>query len=127
QRKFWPELSLVASATYGSSDYVDTRQAWSDNHVTQWSVLANLKFNILDWGVRSRNIQIAALNQSTAEQTARGALLRAEEELEVFKKEVEDSSERYRLAKELQKMEEDAFKLLERDYRSGQTTYLELV
>ncbi len=127
RRKFWPELNLVASATYGSSDYVDTKQTWKDNESTQWSVLANIKFNLIDWGVRSRNIQIAALNQNTSEQTAKNTLLQAQKDLEVFKKEVADSKERYQLAKELQKMEEDAFKLLERDYRSGQTTYLELI
>ncbi len=53
KRKYWPELSLVGAATYGSSEYLDTNQTWADNEASQWSVLLNLKFNILDWGVRN--------------------------------------------------------------------------
>ncbi len=127
KRKYWPELSLVGAASYGSSAYIDTGRTWDDNDVSQWSVLLNLKFNIIDWGIRSRNIKIAASNSNSDEQAAREDLLQAQRDLEVFKLEVARAEETYRLSKELQKLEEDTFKLLERDYRSGQTTYLELV
>lgn len=126
RRKFWPELNLVGSATYGSSDYIETNRTWSDNDSTQWSVLLNLKFNLLDWGVRSRNVQIAAAAQNTSEQAARTSLLKAEKDLELFKVDVAKTAERFKISKELQKMEEDTFKLLERDYRAGQASYLEL-
>lgn len=126
KRLYWPELSLVGTASYGSSNYIDTGQNWSDNDISQWSVLVNLKFNLLDWGIRSRNIQIALASQNSQEQGFQILLLQAQKELESFKLEVARSEENYRLSKELQKMEEDTFKILERDYRSGQTTYLEL-
>lgn len=125
-RKFWPEISLIGAASYGSSDYIDTKETWSDNDLTQWSVLLNLKFNLLDWGVRSRNIQIAKLNTNTIEQSLNSQLLESLTGLEQFKLEVKRAEESYRLSKDLQKMEEDNFALLERDYRTGNTTYLEL-
>lgn len=127
KRSFWPEFSLVGAASYGSSDYVDTQMKWSDNDVTQWSILLNLKFNLVDWGVRSRNIQIAAATQSSANQAARVSTLQAEKDLAEFKLNVVRGTEDYKLAKELQALEEDTFKLLERDYRAGRATYLELV
>lgn len=127
ERKLWPELNLVAAASYGSSNYIDTQKMWPDNQTTEWSVLLNIKFNLLDWGVRSRNIQIARLTQNTNQQAAQNLLLQSQKELEEFKTEVASSAERYKLSKELQQLEEDSFKILERDYRSGQTTYLELI
>lgn len=126
QRKFWPELSLIGTASYGSSKYIDTRQSWDDNDGTQWSLLFNLKFNLIDWGVRSRNIQIAASTQSQTEQSARITQLQAENNLESFKIELQRATESYRISKELQKMEEDTFTLLERDYNAGRSNFLEL-
>lgn len=127
KRVLWPEISLVAAASYGSSDYINTQTSWNDNDASEWSVLLNLKFNLIDWGVRSRNIQIAKLNQHSLDQANLNNVLSAQNELEEFKTEVKHSQEHYQIAKELQKLEEDSFKMLERDYRSGQTTYLELV
>lgn len=126
KRQTWPTLNLVGVVTYGSSDYIDRNQTWLSQDSTEWKALVNLEFNLLDWGVRNRNVQIAIANQSAFEQRYRKSLLQAENDLSVFKLEVAKSNERYRLLKELQKMEEDTFKLLERDYRSGQSTYLEL-
>ena len=126
KRRYWPELSLVGAASYGSQDYIDTRQTWSDNEQTSWSLFLNLKFNLIDWGVRNRNIQIAKLSQVSAEESVRSTLLEVQKDLEVFKDDVEKSQESYRLSKELQKMEEETFQILERDYKAGQTTYLEL-
>lgn len=126
-RNFWPQLNLVAAASYGSSDYINTNQSWKDNETSQWSLLLNLNFNLLDWGVRSREIQIAALAQKSSEQTSRALLLKDKKELEEFKLEVANSNESFQLSKELQKMEEDSYRILERDYRSGRSTYLELI
>ena len=126
KRRYWPELSLVGSASYGSQDYIDTRQTWSDQEQTRWSLFLNLKFNLIDWGVRNRNIQIAKLSQVSAEESVRLNLLEVQKDLEVFKDDVEKSDESYRLSKELQKMEQETFQILERDYKAGQTTYLEL-
>lgn len=126
KRRYWPEVSLVGAASYGSSDYVDTRQSWSDNDSTQWSVFLNIKFNLLDWGVRNRNIRLAQITQSTSENSKTTALLEVKKALEVFKVEVANSTDNYLLSKELQKIEEENFKLLERDYKSGLTSYLEL-
>jgi outer membrane protein len=126
KRRYWPELSLVGAASYGSQDYIDTRQTWSDGEQTSWSLFLNLKFNLIDWGVRNRNIQIAKLSQVSAEESVRLTLLDVQKDLEVFKDDVEKSQESYKLSKELQKMEEETFQILERDYKAGQTTYLEL-
>lgn len=126
RRKFWPELNLVGAISYGSSDYVQTGRSWNDNDSSQWSVLLNLKFNILDWGVRNRNIQMTHLSQDNIQQNLRSSLYRSEKDLEAFKAEVQRSVESYRIAKDLQKMEEDTFRLLESDYRSGRASYLEL-
>lgn len=126
KRRFWPELSLVGAISYGSSDYIDTGRTWADNDSTQWNVLLNLKFNLVDWGVRNRNIQVARLGQDSLQQGLRSSVFRAEKELESFRLDVSRAGDSYRLSKELQKMEEDTFRLLENDYRSGRATYLEL-
>lgn len=126
RRQIWPELNLVGALSYGSSDYWDTGTRWANNDQSEWSVLLNLNFNILDWGVRSRNIRITEVNRNSLMQTKRIQLHEAQKDLEIFKLDVARSAERYKLSKELQKMEEDTFKLLERDYRGGQATYLEL-
>ncbi len=126
ERRNWPELNLVGALSYGSSEYVNTGRSFADNDVTQWNVLFNVKFNLVDWGVRHRNIQLTRINQNSLQQSQRSLLLAAEKDLEVYRAEVLRSNETYRLAKELQKMEEDTFRFLESDYRSGRATYLEL-
>jgi len=86
ERRLWPEVSLVAAGSYGSSDYINN-QRWSDSETTQWSMLLNLKFNLVDWGTRSRNIQIAKYSQSSEQQSAQNSLLQALKELQfVFEK-----------------------------------------
>lgn len=126
RRRFWPEVSLVGAASYGSSGYVGTGARFQDNDSAQWNLLLNLKFNLLDWGVRNRNIQVTRVSQDSALQGLRSSLYSAEQDLQTYRTQIARAAESYKLAKELQKMEEDTFKILESDYRSGRATYLEL-
>lgn len=126
RRRFWPEVSLVGAASYGSSGYVGTGARFQDNDSAQWNLLLNVKFNLLDWGVRNRNIQVTRVSQDSALQGLRSSLYSAEQDLQTYRTQIARAAESYKLAKELQKMEEDTFKILESDYRSGRATYLEL-
>lgn len=127
RRRYWPELNLVASAQYGSSEYVDTGRRWSDNDQTHWGLFLNLKFNLIDWGVRQRNIRITQVQRHSEEQAVRLELLRAQKEVEDLKFNIDQAQESYNLASDLQKTELETFQALERDYKSGLTSYLELI
>lgn len=127
KRKNLPQLDLTASAGYGSSNYVNSGTTWADGEKSKWSVLLTLNWNLIDFGQRSRNVALTRLKQDIEEQDLKLSLLSAQKDLENFEIEIRNFSKNYELVKNLKKMEEDNFKLLEGEYRQGRVGYLELL
>lgn len=127
KRKNLPQLDLTASAGYGSSNYINSGSTWADGEKTNWSVLLTLNWNLIDFGQRSRNVALTRLQQDIEQQDLRISLLSAQKELENFEIDLKNFAKNYDLVKNLKKMEEDNFKLLEGEYRQGKVSYLELL
>lgn len=127
KRKNLPQLSLSAMAGYGSSNYVNSGSTWSDGEKTNWNVLLTLNWNLIDFGQRARNVVLTRLQHDIEEQDLRSSLLSAQKDLENFEVDLRSFAKSYELVKNLKKMEEDNYKLLESEYRQGRVGYLELV
>ncbi len=114
-----PEIFLTGQAQYGSTQYLDTGQSFSDNQQTSWNVLLTLKWNLLDWGTRTRNTQIEVLKQNIETQSYRSTLNDAEKEFEEFKIEAADALKNHQIISEIEQMELNANKILSQDYQLG--------
>ncbi|MEK6624543.1 MAG: TolC family protein, partial [Bdellovibrionota bacterium] len=59
-RKNLPEWFISTGISYGSSNYLKTGQSLSDNGQVAWNALLTVKYNFFDWGIRSRDREVAA-------------------------------------------------------------------
>ncbi len=130
ERRWWPQLNLAGSAQYGSSNYIfgqNIQSSWDANHSTTWNVLLTFKMNFLDWGVRSRNVEIQKFTEDSSQQTLRSQMLSAYKELLGFKTDLAQSEETLKISQELEKNEQLNFRQLDKDYHEGRISYLDLI
>ncbi|MBL7544542.1 MAG: TolC family protein [Bdellovibrionaceae bacterium] len=127
KRSYWPELALNASATYHSGDYAADNVRLTDNQTTSWNVLLTMKFNVWDWGLRRRNISIAAVRKTQAENTIAADLNDFSSENKKLMLDLQQSSKKYSLAQELLDLENMSFQFLDSEYRSGKSSYLDII
>lgn len=127
RRDLWPKAYLSASAVHGSSNYLYSNTTWEDGKTTSWNILLTLQWNLLDWGLRRNNVAIEHHRQNMDLRTRQVTTLSTEKEFFDLNKYIPPFLEKYRVAKELHKMEEENFKFLESEYRQGRVSYLELV
>ena len=127
ERKLWPEWTLASGLSYGSSNYLGTGQTLSDNAVVGWNALLTVTYNIFDWGIRSRDREVAIQtkviqgNQLDIEMLALGSQL---SQLQINVRQVQKN---YGLAKELLSLEQSNIQFIEREYRNGKVQYLDLI
>ena len=126
-RKARPEWTLSSGVTYGSSDYLGTNRSVSDNAVTSWNALVLVKFNLFDWGIRSRDSEVAMQKMMIQENQVEAGVLTLRITLEGLVSDVRREQKTLRLAKDLLGMERINFELIEREYHSGKGQYLDLI
>lgn len=127
RRKLWPELGLVAGANYGASDYMGTGIPPHENDKFGWSALVTLKYNILDWGVRRRNSEIAAHRAFIRSNELEGELLGLREELNVLQVDLRKLQDGFHLSEDLFKLERANLSLITNEYRQGKVQYLDYI
>ncbi len=125
-RKTLPEWNLSTGVSYGSSDYLGTGQSVSGNAVTSWNALLVVKYNFFDWGIRSRDREVAMQKKIIQENTVDARFLSLKALLENLLADVKREQKSYVLAKELLSMEKSNFEYIEREYHSGKVQYLDL-
>jgi outer membrane protein TolC len=126
-RKIWPEVFLTSAASYGSHDYIDTGSSFTDQEGSSWNALITLKWNLWDWGVRRRQLEIQEATERIAQHDIESELITARKEWQDFTASKAAFIKSYKLAKDLEKMEKDNFSSIEQDYRMGRVNYLDLV
>jgi outer membrane protein TolC len=127
-RKIWPELNLSTGAAYKTSNYIgpDARGFRENDHI-EWNALLNLKFNLLDWGTRSRDAAIATERSLIQDNEINGRLLDLREELNNLVLDLHEKQKNYELNKELLQLENRNLQNLTQDYREGKVTYLDYI
>lgn len=127
-RRAWgPEISLSAGATWGANDYIGTNRRLRDVEYTQWQAQLVFKFNLLDWGTRSRNVTIAQEKMLQADATVRNELTRFTLENVQLTKDFSKAKENFQMGREILDMENSAIGTLEAEYRNGRASYLDLI
>lgn len=127
RRKKYPEWYLSAGANYSSSNYIDTNQSISDNDVVGWNALLTVKYNFLDWGIRSREAEVAAQRAIIQNNELDMNLLDLRASLNRLRINNLQIQKNFGLAQELLDLERDNIDLIEREYRNGKVSYLDLI
>lgn len=127
ERRYFPEVSLSAGSVFQNNDLWARGDAMANNAQTHWNALLTVKYNIWDWGIRRRDIAIAKLDRDTGNNTVDSRLLDLRATINKLMLDLRQLKDNYRLNKELVELERQNFSSLERDYRSGRATFLDLV
>lgn len=127
KRQFGPELFLTAGASYHTGDYLGSSISVASNESTSWNALITLKFNLMDWGARRRNIAIANVKQSQGESGLRASLTVFAADSAKLMLDLGQSTKNFALARELLDLESRSYGFLDAEYRNGKVTYLDII
>ena len=129
RKTLWPTVDLSVGSSYGASDFVGAkppRKAFFEQDAVTWNVQLAVHYTLWDWGTARRNVEILA-NQQSLEKSERAdvishLLLQRASSLKAR----EFSAKNYELSQELLRLDEDAFKTIENDYRQGRASYVDV-
>ncbi|NUM88741.1 MAG: TolC family protein [Bdellovibrionales bacterium] len=126
-RKFWPRATLSSGVKYSSADYLAPGASVKKNDRWDWNALLTLEYNFLDWGTRSRNVEIAREKQRISSNTLHDQALEAKTETESVVLQLLRLRKNYRSALDLRSLEESNTSMMETEYRQGRVAYLDLI
>ncbi len=127
KRKHYPELYLSGNVIYNNSDYLSGGDTFDRNGQTDWSALLTLKYNLWDWGIRRRELAVAKISRDSLGYSIDSTLLTLKAKISKLMLDISQLTENYKLNKELVELEKKSFNSLQKDYRRGRTTFLDLV
>lgn len=126
-RKNLPECFLSTGISYGSSSYIGTGQTFSDNARTSWNALLTVKYNFFDWGIRSRDKEVALQKNIIQSNELDSNMLLLRSSLNQLQINAKQTQKNFELAKELLSLEKSNIDFIEREYRNGKVQYLDLI
>jgi len=97
------------------------------NDRLSWNALITLNYNILDWGTRRRNVEIAANRASIRANDLDAELLILREEVEKLHVDLRKLQEGFHLSDDLLKLERANLQLITNEYRQGKVEYLDYI
>lgn len=127
KRTYWPELFLTAGATYHTGDNLGNNIGLTKSETTTWSALLTLKMNLWDWGIRRRNVSIAEVRKTQAENEIAAGLNTFSSDNKKLMLDLQQSSKSFALARELLDLETTNYNSLDSEYRNGRATYLDII
>jgi outer membrane protein TolC len=127
KRQFGPEVFFTAGASYHTGDYLGSTVSVTSNESTSWNALLTLKFNLIDWGARRRNIAIANVKQAQGESGLAVAVNSFAADSAKLMLDLGQSTKSYALAKELLDLESQSYGFLDSEYRNGKVSYLDII
>lgn len=133
RRQYWPTLNLVLSAGYGATNFLNSPgggsvvDAFNRNRTASVGVALTMTYNVWDWGIRRRNVAIADRNVMVAENTLSRARLDATATTKKLVLNLEQLKNTYVMSRSLVASQEEIFGFLQRDYREGKVTPVDLI
>ncbi len=127
RRKYWPEIGLSAQAKYGAADYLGTGNAIDQVDFVEWNFLFTLNYNLWDWGIRKRDRQVANLQAQIKNNEVQTKVQALEQKLDQTQRDLRQLQKNVALASELLMLEQQNVTLLEREYRNGKVSYLDMI
>jgi len=125
ERKYWPQVFLTTGATYDTGNYLGAGAVRSEAY--GWNAMLALKYNLLDWGERSRDVEKARRNALISDNDLSATKQTTDAEIRKLMLELKQRTNNFRASKTLLEVEEDNFGLLKRDYEAGKVTSYDLI
>ncbi len=126
-REFWPQVLLSAGANYNNSSYLNSRLGFGANEIYGANVTLTINYNFFDWGIRSRNVDMAEHRKTLATEQLRDRKLSLQQEAATLALDLDRLKQSYAVAESLFKNEEEAFLATQRDYREGKVNSFEFI
>lgn len=126
-KKNLPEWFVSTGVGYGSSEYLGKNLSFAANERLSWNALLTVKYNFFDWGIRSRDKEVAAAKMIIQNNELNSELLILNSSLKQFMINALKMKKSYELAKELLGLEKSNMEFIEKEYRNGKIQYLDLI
>jgi outer membrane protein len=139
-RRYWPNINLSSNLKRTVSEYTrDNGRSASllfNNHdqnasgatgQTYWEALVSINFNLWDWGLRNRNVQISKAQARIDNNVVQTDLLQLKNNLQNLMINLNQFYSNYQLSTELLELEQRTYRQLEENYRNGKATFLDIV
>lgn len=127
ERKYWPTVELKGEIYDKYGDYLDRGLSFYDTREQGWSALITINYNIWDWGIRRRDLEISRVKEKSTQARNEQAVLDLDVTLRDVVLRLNEFSESARLTKELLSIEQQSYDILRAEYRNGRATYLDLI
>lgn len=127
RRKYWPEVFVNTGLNYQNNDYLSGLDSFEDNKQLDWFALLTFRYNLWDWRIRRRNLKSSKLTAGVLNNSIESDLLSLRARIDRLKIDIIQQGENYFLNKELVELERGNFSFINNSYKSGKTTFLDLI
>ncbi len=127
RKQHGPQVFVTAAADYGASGYMGTGDTIPERDGSNVSAMVEFKYNLWDGGRKSRDMSAALAENAAAAATRRDELAELRNKLDGLAIDKDRKLASLRTAKALMAMERESYDYLDKAYREGKTTYLDLV
>lgn len=135
-KKYWPEVFLNAGVSYHWNDFTGSNRYTynsssnsfvSSDRYTDWSVQLKLQYNLLDWGVKRRELEIAKINYKVKDMFIASKIRDVKRIVDQLSLDLTQLKQTYELQSQLAQLENKNYNSIEVEYRNGRVTFLDLV
>jgi outer membrane protein len=127
KHQYGPQIFVSAAASYGASDYVGSGSQIYERDRVELSAMVEFKYNLWDGGRERKDLGAALADQAAAAATRDESLAILVTKVEALNIEKTKRLASFSTAMRLLDLEENSYQYLEKAYREGKTTYLDLV
>ena len=130
RRKYYPEWFVSGHLTYKNPDYLGRSNSWGASEQSEHigsSLLLTLRYNLWDWGTRRRDVALAKIERNSSHHILDARILNLKTEISNLMLDIKQLKENYELSRKWVDLEKKSFESLQKDYRNGRTTFLDLV
>lgn len=127
ERKYWPTVELKGEVYDKYADYLDTGRSFAETREQGWSALVVINYNIWDWGIRRRDLEVSRVKEKSLQAKNEQLVLDLDVTLKDVVLRLNEYAESAKLTKELLNIEQQSYNILGAEYRNGRATYLDLI
>lgn len=123
----WPRLSLKGSYNYTVPQYLGEKFAGVDDPYWNLQVMLILDYRLWDWGTSQRTVRIAENQKRVEQNTQVSSRLKVSQDLLQLENQMRLIQQSYDVSQQILKANQLAYDSLNRGYRDGKISYLDLI
>ena len=127
KKQFGPQVFVTAAADYGASDYIGSGVSIYDRDRVELSAMVEFKYNLWDGGREKKELGAVLADQAAVTATRDESLATLSTKVDALATKKTQLLAGFSTAKRLLELEESSYQYLEKAYREGKTSYLDLV